>query len=56
LWGAQLVFMASGNRANGFNRDIQSVKLQLTGPGQTGDKREEQYVEQLTFEKGKLFY
>ena len=56
LWGAQLVFTASGDRADGFNRDIHSIKLLLTGPGQTGDKRAEQFVEQYAFEKGKLVY
>jgi len=56
LWGAQLVFMASGNKNNSFKRDIQGLRLELTGPGNSGDKREEQYVEQLIFEKGKLVY
>jgi hypothetical protein len=56
LWGAQLVFMASAGRNQGFNRDIQSIKLELAGSGNPGDKREEQFAEQLTFEKGKLVY
>jgi len=56
LWGAQLVFVASGNQNKGFNRDIQGVKLELAGSGQAGDKREEQFLEQFKFEKGKLVY
>jgi len=56
LWGAQLVFMTSDNKNNGFSRDIQGLRLELSGSGNSGDKREEQYVEQLIFEKGKLVY
>ena len=56
LWGAQLVFMAYADRNQGFTRDIQGVRLELTGSGDSGDKRQELFVEQLTFEKGKLVY
>jgi len=56
LWGAQLVFMASADRNPGFNREIQGVKLEMTGLGNYGDKRQEQFAEELTFEKGKLVY
>jgi hypothetical protein len=56
LWGAQLVFMAPADRNPGFNREIQGVKLELTGSGNYGDKRQEQFAEELTFEKGKLVY
>ena len=56
LWGAQLTFMSSRANQQRFIRNTESIKLELTTPGVTGDKREEQIREQLKFVKGKLEY
>jgi hypothetical protein len=56
LWGAQLTLKSTGARQQRFLREIQSVKLELTTSGKTGDKREEQILEHYPFVKGKLEY
>jgi hypothetical protein len=56
LWGAQLTFKASGNNKQGFIRDTERVRLELTIPVKIGDRREERIVDQLMFVKGKLEY
>jgi hypothetical protein len=54
LWGAQLTFKASGKNKQRFIRDTERVRLELTIPWKTDDRREERSVEQLMFVKGKL--
>jgi len=56
LWGARLTFKASGKNKQRFIRDTERVRLELTTPGKTGDRRQEQIVEHLMFVKGKLEY
>jgi hypothetical protein len=56
LWGARLTFKASGNNKQRFIRDTERVRLELTFPAKTGDRREERIVEHLMFVKGKLEY
>ena len=41
LWGARLTFKASGNNKQRFIRDTERIRLELTIPGKTGDRREE---------------
>jgi hypothetical protein len=56
LWGARLTFKASGNNKQRFIRDTERVRLELTFPAKTGDRREGRIVEHLMFVKGKLEY
>ncbi len=56
LWGARLTFRTSGKNNNRFVRDIKSITLELTNPGKSGDKRDDQFLEQLFFVKGRLEY
>ncbi len=56
LWGVRLIFKSSGKNKQRFIRDTERVRLELTTPGKTGDRRQEQIVEHLMFVKGKLEY
>jgi hypothetical protein len=56
LWGVRLIFKSSGKNKQRFIRDTERVRLELTTPEKTGDRRQEQIVEHLMFVKGKLEY
>jgi Zn-dependent protease with chaperone function len=54
MWGVRITFEAEGKQPCRFLEDIQKVKIEVVGPRDPADKRNDSEIEHFAFVKGRL--